>query len=225
MEPKHNPFTNKVGRALAKLLIKWYNLPNRKISVYNGVAVRNSHFLTKVDVYPNHEAQLIDAIRKYVKFGDTAVIVGGGTGSSTVVTAHQVGQKGTVTTYEGAENLIKTIQETIILNKVDDRVKIHHAVVEKLIYLLGEKGKATIVSASKLPNCNALIMDCEGAELPILENILIQPRLIIVETHTHFDSPSDKIEKILTNLNYEIVSKDFRSKDISVLTAIQKNEL
>jgi len=225
METKRNPFTLKVGRALAKLLIKWYNLPNRRISVYNGVAVRNSHFLTKTDVYPNHEAQLIDAIRKYVKYGETAVVVGGGTGSSTVVTAHQVGQEGTVTTYEGAENLIKTIHETVFLNKVDNRVKIHHAVVEKPIYLLGDKGKATIISASKLPKCNALIMDCEGAELPILENILIRPRVIIVETHTHFDAAADKVEKVLTNLNYEIASKDFRSKDISVLTALQKNEL
>jgi len=222
MGGKSNPVFLIFKRAISKILIKWYNLPTRKIAVYNGVAIRNSPLLNKIDVNPDHEAQLIAAIRRYVENGETAVIVGGGTGPSTVVTAHQVGQKGSVTTFEAVEKLIKIIRETVDLNKVDDRVTIHHAIVEKPIYLPGEQGRTPLLPASKLPQCNALIMDCEGAELPILQNIKIRPRIIIVETHKHFGASEEKVGKVLTDLNYQIVSKDLRSDDIFVLTALQK---
>ena len=66
-------------------------------------------------------------------------------------------------------------------------------------------------------------MDCEGAELPILQNLIIKPRLIIVETHPMFNSPEEKIIELLKNLNYDIISNDLRQESFEILSAIRKN--
>jgi hypothetical protein len=66
-------------------------------------------------------------------------------------------------------------------------------------------------------------MDCEGAELPILQNIQIRPRLIIVETHPSLNAPKEETTKLLDKLGYDIISTDARGKALDVLSAIRKN--
>jgi hypothetical protein len=48
-------------------------------------------------------------------------------------------------------------------------------------------------------------MDCEGSEINILRNINIRPRVLIVETHPSFGSPTDDVVRCLTELDYKIV--------------------
>ena len=123
----------------------------------------------------------------------------------------------------GNRNSFARSKETINLNKVDDRVTIKHAIIEKPVYLVGEIGQPPTIAAKNLPDCDALIMDCEGAEIPILKNIQIRPRLIIVETHPLLNSPKDEVIKLLKNLEYEIISSDSRNESLDVLSAIRKN--
>ena len=189
-----------------KFLAKCFHVPSRKIAVFNGVAVRGASLSSKVDIFPEHEAELISAIRNHVKNGETAMVIGGGSGASTVVVAHQVGNLGSVESYEANKNSLARVKETISMNKVDDRVKVHHAIVEKPVYLLGEIGNPPLLAAKDFPECNALVMDCEGAELSILQNITIRPRLIIVETHPSLNSSKEDAIKLLENMEYEIIS-------------------
>ena len=206
-----------------KFLANCFHIPSRKIAVFNGIAVRGASLYSKIDVYPEHEAELISAIRNYVKSGEKALVIGGGSGASSVVVAHQVGIKGSVITYEGNKNSVDIVNDTIKLNKVEDRVSVKHVIVEKPIHLMGFIGDASTLPAKDFPECDALIMDCEGAELPILENLIIKPRLIIVETHPIFDSPEEKIIELLENLGYEIISNDLRQESLEILSAIRKN--
>lgn len=206
-----------------KILSKWFRVPSRKIAVFNGVAVRGTSLSSEVDIFPEHEAELISAIRNHVQHGEKALVIGGGSGASTVVVAHQVGNNGSVIAYEGNKNSTARSKETINLNKVDDRVTIKHAIIEKPVYLVGEIGQPPTIAAKNLPDCDALIMDCEGAEIPILKNIQIRPRLIIVETHPLLNSPKDEVIKLLKNLEYEIISSDSRNESLDVLSAIRKN--
>lgn len=206
-----------------KFLAKCFHVPSRKIAVFNGIAVRGASLYSKNDIFPEHEAELISAIRNYVKHGDKALVVGGGSGASTVAVAHQVGTAGNVIAYEGNKNSTARSKETISLNKVNDRVEIIHAIIEKPVYLLGEIGSPPTIPAKDFPECDALIMDCEGAEIPILQNLKIKPRVIIVEAHPLLNSPKEEIIKLLEKLNYEIISSDSRhDESIDVLSATLK---
>ena len=144
-------------------------------------------------------------------------------GAATVAVAHQVGIKGTVITYEGNKNSVDVVNDTINLNKVQNRVSVKHVIVEKPIHLMGFVGDAPTLLAKDFPKCDALVMDCEGAELLILQNLVIRPRLIIVETHPMFDSPEEKIIELLKNLGYDIISNNLRQKSLEILSAIHKN--
>jgi len=212
-----------IQAGLFKFLAKCYHVPSRKIAVFNGVAVRGASLYSKIDIFPEHEAQLISAIRNHVKNGEKALVIGGGSGASTVVVAHQVGNTGNVVSYEGNRNSVARVKETINLNKVDDRVVVHHTIVEKPVYLLGDIGNPPTLAARDFPNCDVLVMDCEGAELSILQNIKIRPRLIIVETHPSLNSPKEEVIKLLDKLEYDIISTDTRGGSLDVLSAIRKN--
>jgi len=216
-------FSRLIQAGLFKFLAKCYHVPSRKIAVFNGVAVRGASLYSKIDIFPEHEAQLISAIRNHVKNGEKALIIGGGSGASTVVVAHQVGNTGNVVSYEGNKNSVARVKETINLNKVDDRVVVNHTIVEKPVYLLGDIGNPPTLAAKDLPDCDVLVMDCEGAELPILQNITIRPRLIIVETHPSLNAPKEEAIKLLDKLGYDIISTDARGESLDVLSAIRKN--
>ncbi len=207
---------------ISRFLSRMFILPLRKIAVYNGIAVRGVDLLEKKDVFPEHEAELISAIRNYVKPDEKAILIGGGSGASSVVTAHQVGQKGEVITYEAVKRLYEKILETLKLNQVEKIVKAYHAIIEKPVYLLGKDENATLLPASNLQDCDVLIMDCEGAELPILKNVKIRPYKIIVETHRHFGSSDKDVSDVLSKLGYELVSSQVRSTDIKILVAVLK---
>jgi hypothetical protein len=223
-KPKNKMGFSRLAQAgLFKILAKCFHVPSRKIAVFNGVAVRGASLSSKVDIFPEHEAELISAIRNHVKNGEKAMVIGGGSGASTVVVAHQVGNLGSVESYEANKNSLARVKETISMNKVDDRVKVHHAIVEKPVYLLGEIGNPPLLAAKDFPECNALVMDCEGAELSILQNITIRPRLIIVETHPSLNSSKEDAIKLLENMEYEIISADSRGESQDVLSAIRKN--
>ena len=158
-------FFGLVQAGLFKFLAKCFHIPSRKIAVFNGVAVRGASLSSKIDIFPEHEAELISAIRNYVRNGERALVIGGGSGASTVVVAHQVGNTGSVVSYEGNRNSVARVKETINLNKVDDRVEVHHTIIEKPVYLLGEIGNPSTLAAKDFPDCDVLVMDCEGAEL------------------------------------------------------------
>ena len=104
-------------------LARCFHVPSRKIAVFNGIAVRGASFYSKEDIFPKHEDELISAIRNYVKNGEKVLLIGGGSGASTVVVSHQVGKTGSVIAYEANRNSFARTKETINLNKVDDMWK------------------------------------------------------------------------------------------------------
>ena len=220
---REHGFSGLIEAVIFKFLGKCFNVPSRKIAVFNGIAVRGASFYSKTDIFPEHESELISAIRNYVKNGEKVLVIGGGSGASSVVVAHQIGNTGSVIVYEGNKNSAARTRETININKVNDRVEIQHAIIEKPVYLLGEIGNPPTIPASDLSECDALVMDCEGAEIPILQNMKIRPRLIIVEAHPLLNSPKDKVIELLEQLGYEIISSESRNKFLDVLSAIYKN--
>lgn len=214
-------------------------LPKTTVS-YNGVQVRNGDarlgdFLVPwhTTAIPGYEEALIRSIREHAKSGDRVAIVGGGWGVSTVAAARCVGEVGSVVTFEGSESAVKNVKKTINLNNVGEQVVVRHAIVSQAHSLRGEKGEAAIISPEDLPECEVLVLDCEGAEKEILKEIEITPRIFVVETHGMFDAPSEEIKKRIESRGYSITDlrvaeerqKEFcEENDIYVVTAVNSEK-
>jgi hypothetical protein len=191
------------------------NLPDRLI-VYSGVPTYDAKLLdqhvpfrTPERDYPEYyEYSLVNAIRKHAFSGDNVVIIGGGIGVSTTVAARRVRPSGKVNVYEGALDYVKEIHSTIQLNNVSNFVEVHHAIVGEELNLHGNANGANKIRPTQLPECDLLEFDCEGAELGILQEMDISPKTIVVESHGHIGSSSDKIKHTLQEEGYTILSQE-----------------
>lgn len=163
---------------------------------------------------PDYEERYISSIRQYISEGEKVVVVGGGEGISTVVTAKQVQSSGKVDVFEGGSREVKKTKETVDINGVSGIVTVHHAIVSNAYSLRSSAGDAKVVSPSELPECDTLAIDADGAEIPILEGVSIRPNKLIVEHHAVSDDDElvveyqpDKMRSLIQNLGYEIVEE------------------
>jgi len=216
-----------VGRlmqlSIEKVLWELLGLPDRTIVVQNAVAVRAGRLFDRQDVFPDTEAHLIGHVREFVEYGDDVVVVGGGSGVSTVWEARRVGDAGTVTVFEGGEDTADHCRETAGLNGVDHLVDVRHAVVGPAVEVRDIVGDADHVPPDELPTCDVLEMDCDGAEMDILENMIIRPERVIVETHGLLGTPPADVRSTLRDLRYEVVREDIHNegKGINIVTAVR----
>lgn len=193
----------------------------KKVGVYNGVPVRDRGLLDVTDVQENYEGALVESIRSTVETGDDCVVVGGGRGVSGVIAANAAGPDADVTIYEGSQNQVELVSDTVELAQVSKWTTVKHAVVSEAVDIYGETGTADRIQPQEIVDCEALILDCEGAELNIIEALSQHPEKIIVETHGVFDSPESEVRDALNSQDYNVVDKktEYEDRGIHVLTA------
>jgi hypothetical protein len=176
----------------------------------------------------NYEQTLIAALRSQVRVGDRVTIVGGGEGVTAVVAAKAVGETGSVVCFEGSSWNVRKIKATAARNKVSRRLSVKHAVVGEAIRVYGEPDQFStlVVPPAELPECEILELDCEGAEIVILRNMTIRPRVIGVETHGVYGAPTTMVKELLEKLDYAVeewgiaeprVSEECEANDIRIL--------
>jgi hypothetical protein len=181
----------------------------------------------------DYESGIVDSLRTHVREGDEVVVVGCGWGVSATVAAKTTGSTGQVTAYEASPKQAEFAQETIELNGIEDQVDIKIGVVSQAVSTYNSDQSKNIISPSYLPECDVLEMDCEGAEMTILDKLEIRPRIIIVETHGVFDSPTELVIEKLKSRNYKIESQECaetgeyeqmcHERDVKVVTAIRND--
>ena len=153
---------------------------------------------------PDYEAALVAGLSETVRPGDNVVIVGAGLGVTAVVAALRTGPSGTVQCFEGSKQYVRLAQQTAARNRVTN-ISIHHAVVAKSIAVSGGGSDlGPVLPPSQLPPCNVLQLDCEGAEVEILRELTIQPRVILVETHGLYGAPTDLVASLLEKRGYVV---------------------
>lgn len=198
---------------------------------YNGVNTRV--FVNPLDQYvpfhdtwwqrdiAHYEDELMEAIQNFVHEGDSVTIVGGGVGITMIEAARQVGRKGTVTAYEGALDAVLRMYKTLQENEVSCTASIQHAIVGPEKHLRANAKTARSISPTELKYCDVLELDCEGAELEIIENLPFNPRTIIVETHGVYGASTAEVKGALQRRGYEIVSEEphVPEDDVFVLVA------
>ena len=154
---------------------------------------------------PTYETGLCIALRAALSPGNRVVIVGGGHGITTALCAQIVGTTGSVDLFEGSAKHCTKVKKLLERSHLLDRVRINHAIVARNIAVYPGEIATTTVEPEKLPECDVLELDCEGAERDILDGLLIRPSHIIVETHGIHGAPSRLIEEKLREMGYEVV--------------------
>jgi hypothetical protein len=89
--------------------------------------------------------------------------------------ALSTGRSGKVECFEGSKQHVRFVQKTAARNNVSN-MSVHHAVIAKSIAVYGSGSDVgPLMPASQLPPCNVLELDCQGAEVEILRELVIQP--------------------------------------------------
>lgn len=200
-----------MGLAYRRGVRPW--LPNSDVVRYAGLPIARSRKLGDrfvprlwrpkgLDDLPEYEGALVSALRRHVLPGDEIVVVGGGVGVTATVAAMQTGPTGHVICYEGAAEGAEMVRRTAVINGVAERLTVEHAVVARSISVYGTEPDRQTVRPEELPVCDVLELDCEGAEIDILRKMVIQPRVILVETHGLFDAPTVLVESLLQERGY-----------------------
>lgn len=153
---------------------------------------------------PSYEAALVTGLNAHVRPGDRVVVVGGGIGVTVVVAALRGGPAGHVECFEGNLTNCGLVRETAALNGVEN-LRVHHAVVARDIAVYGTAAEVgEIVPPDDLPACDVLELDCEGAELQILREMTIRPRVLLVETHGVYGAPSRLVAGLMQAAGYTV---------------------
>lgn len=200
--------------------------PDVRTRVLNGVAVPSVDPEAERDYHPEHETVSLRSLRRFVRRGDSVVVIGGGWGTSAVVAARMTHFEGDVTVFEPSSKMLDTIERTVTVNGVSEVVSLEHAAIgpvpESNERYFGP-ADGTQRPPTAVPECDVLELDCEGAELPILCDLDFTPRVVVVEIHPHLGSPVSAVELELSQRGYELVDRGTTtmSDDIHVLTAVQ----
>lgn len=176
----------------------------RKLGIYNGIVARGPKLLDFTDVKPKNKSATHNGLETYAGPGDTVVVVGGGFGVSSIKAAQETAPDGQVIVYEGAREHIPLIEETAELNDVADRIEIRNNVVGEAHDIYGSWAERDMVSPEDLPECDVLLLDCEGAELSIIEDMAISPRVCLVECHPAYGATVWNVESLLIGHGYNI---------------------
>lgn len=177
------------------------NLP-RKFGVFNGVVARDIRLFDRTDYFPDYKSGLVDAAADYVSDGDHTVEVGTGRG---VLTSHLIRAGSRVTTYEGSEEMIAIAKQTIRIEGSMDAVEFNHAIVGDDIDMYGIPGTPELVPPGEIPDCDAVLLDCEGAEYSIIRDLTVTPRVMIVEVHPEKGRSFSRLQGLLTEKGYVTV--------------------
>ena len=185
-------------------------------------AMRSRLFMPLED-QPGYEFALVEALKENAKAGDTVVVVGGGLGVTAVTAALAVTGTGSVKCFEGDLHGVKAVNRAAVANGVADHLSVVHAVVSEALGVYGNDVSTTIVRPAELPNCDVLELDCEGAEIGILRDMVIDPRVIAVETHGFMGAPTADVRGLLEARGYSVV--DLGWAEPRVMSECVKNDI
>jgi hypothetical protein len=140
-----------------------------------------------------------------------------------VVAASAAAETGSVNCFEGDLKGVDAVRRVAQLNGISERIIARHAVVGEAIGVYGDAVATTTVHPSELPTCDVLELDCEGAEIVILRDMTIQPRVIAVETHGFLGAPTATVRELLEKRGYCV--QDLGWAEPRALSACVENDI
>jgi hypothetical protein len=193
-------------------LQKVYNITIRsqlptKYRLLAGVAVPDTPLLDFTADKKEYKQGLMTAISEGVEEAHQVDLVGFGRGVSTVRSFDAGAEH--VTAYEAAEEMISLGLKTVESNRpFDSQLTVKQAIVGSPIEIYGDDSNARIHSPEQLCNADVLILDCEGSEKSIIEDLGTYPGTIICETHPERGVPTDEVLSVMPD-DYSVSLRDY----------------
>lgn len=196
-------------RAIRPLLplaepVRYAGVPTALTRTWGDASIPATWYPPHLQDVPDYEAGLVRGLNEHVKPGDRVVVVGGGIGVTAAIAALEVGPSGHVDCFEGASEGVEKVRETARRNGVADRLDVHHAVVARSISVYGTEPEHAVVEPRDLPDCDVLELDCEGAEVDIIQGITLRPRVLLVETHGIYGAPTERVTAMMEAIGYTV---------------------
>jgi len=168
-----------------------------------------------------HEHDLIKVARSTISRGIRVIVVGGGTGASTVHCAREVDSLGEILVFEASSEMAEICRRTINANSTPCPVTVRNQTVGEAVKLYGDDAPSDTVSPIELPEADVMVLDCEGAEKEIISSEYDLPNKLVVETHGVFGATTEEVEKILINRGYKVqrVGNESITDDVRILRA------
>jgi len=152
-----------------------------------------THWYSFPSYLPNYESVEVQGVEKFVNNGDDVIVIGGGFGVTAVHAAINNGGRGQITVYEADRERFENLTEIFEANGVSDCVEPIFGQLGNLHIKLDDPAIPSI-SYEDIPMADIWDMDCEGAEVEILQNLPYNPSVILVETHDNHDEVTDLLE-------------------------------
>jgi hypothetical protein len=223
--------TNKLTERIPKVVRKL--TPTKRNAVWNGVKVPSivapkrrliDDYVSIVRTdYKKSEGGEVESHKEFTRTGDKVVIIGGGRGVTTVHALQESEPGGDVIVYEPSKKHSEIVQEVVELNGIESSYEIRNILVGPEIEVYDDSTSYETINPNELPQCDVLEMDCEGAELEIIKNMIISPRVIILEVHPQRYKHAPEAVDELIEMGYDIVSR--RSNEGECLTDSRFDEI
>lgn len=191
-------------------------LPRLKCS-FNGIDVR-TYKISNGRKRPDFEEPMAGAVRENVELGCNVVVVGGGHGVTSTIAAMSGAE---VTVFETSPYWADVCSSTHSMNGVKQSVDVVNAIIGHEVEAWGFTKGVDTMHPDNLPKCNWLVLDCEGAEHEILEDMSHRPHRLSVETHEPHSSP-ESMSDTLCLMGYEIESVKSEGGKSSVVHGVIK---
>jgi hypothetical protein len=147
---------------------------------------------------PNYEHTEVEGVKQYIGENDDVVVIGGGFGVTAVHAANNT--SGTVTVVEANQDRYQNLTRTFEANGVSEQIQSLFGYLGDLHIDLDDSN-IPMIAYQDIPKADVWDMDCEGAEIEILQNLPYNPSTILVETHDNHD----EVIRLLEGLDYQIM--------------------
>jgi tRNA A58 N-methylase Trm61 len=172
----------------------------KKISSYNGIPVKDKYLYDITERNP-YKPKAMEIIRSEVNKGDEVVDIAAGYGIFSVVAAKN---GASVRSYDADPKKVELARKTAELSFVEDEIDVKQAIVGEIVTpdVNPSMEYESIPRIGSIPECDLLILDVEGAETKILQNLQHSPRTILVEAHPDHGASVEQVTNILEEQGY-----------------------
>ena len=183
------------------------------------------HNTSETVMEPQAKWEARTSVNRYVGHYDVVICIGTGEG---LTPTHCARQGASVIAYEPAEPMVEKTRETAEVNEVREKIRVVPAIfhADQDTDVWGDLHRDLIfLEGSDLDgNVDVLELDCEGAELEILKDIDIRPRVIICEVHEVFGVEYSDVLRELRKMDYQVVEEFPQNVDDGTLNIVAKKE-
>lgn len=181
-------------------------LPRRR-GTYRGYVARDDRLLDATTARPEYKEGVVRAIEANAPGRDVR-IVGFGRGITAMV-ALQAGAR-SVTAYEAAEAMVDIGIESFRLNDVPtEDLTVRHAIVGEAIDVFGSANGADGIPPDEFDPGELLVLDCEGAEVSIIDGLSVLPERMIVETHPANGADTETVRQLMQEKGLVVESRPY----------------